>query len=173
MHVAAPAAATEPSVTEIVRGLQPVINEGRALWSEALEGERAALTQTRATQQGQKGPCPEHYKRTWLRTAHRLDDVLKRTAPELDPNALIESIDLKLCPAVCLKVDAYWYYARANKETKENDTIDMTLLAPIPYVRYALIENRLAEFVRQARHEHVAGRVYRDPVTLLQVIDRP
>jgi hypothetical protein len=77
---------------------------------------------------------------------------------------------LVACPSINLKVDAYWQYARANEEPKENDTIDLSLLAPIPYAAYALIEKRLAEFVRQVRHKGLEGRVFKDPVELIEVL---
>lgn len=168
--VVVPGDVTEPSVSAIVRGLQPVIDGGRDLWKEALEGSRVALAQTRDTQRrlGRKGPCPESFKRHWLRTALGLDEILLRSGPGFDPKEIIAHIDLSACPAIDLKVDAYWQYARANEEAQENDTIDLTLLAPIPYAAYALIEKRLAEFVRQAGQGGLGERVFKDPVELIR-----
>lgn len=160
-----------PTAAEMVRGYQSKILSDRDLWREALDGSRFALQQTKNTQRqyAQKGLPPESFKRYWLRTALRLDEVLRRTSGCADVDEIIRRIDLDACPAICLKVDAYWQYARAVINPTENDIADLTLLAPIPYADFSLIEKRMAEFVRQARKPSLLDGMFHDPTALTQL----
>jgi len=141
----------DPTVCDIIRSTFPVLSRGMC-WSHLLDGEREALAKTRETQAsyGQRGLPPAKYKRNWLRTGVRLHKYVNEMAPHLQVEDVLEAMDLSRCPAVSLKVDTYWQYARANKEPQRNDAIDLTLIAPQPYVDFSLIERRLAGFVEQS-----------------------
>jgi hypothetical protein len=123
-----------PTVGGLVRALHGIVNQSPDMWQIALDGERTALEGTRATLKrlGGRGPLPEVVRRHWLRTAHLLDQVLKRIAPECDADALIAGLNLHACPSIQLKLDAYWSYAKANEAPKPHDMIDLMMFAALP-----------------------------------------
>jgi hypothetical protein len=161
-----------PTVGGLVRALHGIVNGSPDMWQIALDGERTMLETTRATlkQLGGRGPLPEVVRRHWLRTAHLLDQVLNRIAPGCDADALIAGLDLKACPSIQFKLDAYWCYAKANEAPKPHDMIDLMMFAALPYTDFALIENRMHEFVRQARPEGAARRWFREPSGLVTAL---
>ena len=168
VEVAVPSPGSQPTATALVRGLAPHVAGGDAAFAEALAGQKHALDVTRDTQRrlGRKGPPTDEIRRHWLRTALRLEDVLRRTEPRFDAREIVEAIDLERCPAIRFKIDSFWLYARANENPPDNDMIDLTLLASIPYAAYSLIEKRLTEYVRQARSDWIGTSVFRSPVDL-------
>ena len=145
---------------------------GNDLWQVALDGSRHALAQTKETQQkhGSKGVVPDNVRRYWLKSAQCLDEVISRMAPELDAGDLLRRIDLDACPAIQLHLDAYWNYAKATEEPKVGDFVDLTMFAALPYSDVALIENRMHEFVRQARRSGYEERMHRDPVAMVEYV---
>ncbi len=161
------------TVTGFVETLGVHLRAGNDLWQVALDGERHALSQTRQTQveHGSRGPLPEIVRRHWLKTALSLDVVIQRMAPDLDADDLLGRIDLDACPALQLKLDAYWNYAKATEEPKTGDFVDLSMFAVLPYADVALIENRMHEFLRQARRSGYEERVHRDPVALVDFVE--
>jgi len=161
-----------PSVVGLVRALHGRVNGSPEMWQMALEGERFALEGTRGTlkQLGGRGPVPETVRRHWLRTAHLLDQVLRRVQPDCDADALIAGINLDACPSIQLKLDAYWCYAKANESPKPHDMIDLMMFAALPHADFALIENRMHEYARQARPGEAARRWFRDPGDLVAAL---
>ncbi len=160
------------TVTAFVETLAAHVQAGNDLWQLALDGERHALAQTRKTQREykSKGPLPDKFRRFWLKSAQSLDELIRRMAPELDAEDLLRRIDLDACPAIQLRLDAYWNYAKANEEPKSGDFVDLTMFAALPYADVALIENRMHEFVRQARRCGYEERVHRDPVAMVDYV---
>jgi hypothetical protein len=161
-----------PTVSNVVRALHDHVRRSPDLWQTALEGERIALEGTRKTLEklGGRGAVPERVRRHWLRSAHFLDKVLQRIAPSADVDGLLAGINLDACPAIQLKLDAYWCYAKANRAPKPGDMIDLMMFAGLPYADFALIENRMHEYVRQARPEEAARRWFRDPIDFVAAI---
>ncbi len=163
-----------PTVVAFVRTLAAYIKAGNDLWRVALDGERHSLAQTRKTQRehGAKGHVPDAYRRFWLKSALGLDTVIRRMAPSLDPDEILRQIDLDACPAIQLKLDAYWNYAKATSEPKAGDFVDLTMFGALPYADVALIENRMHEFGRQAHRSGYQERVHRDAVTMTKYVVR-
>lgn len=160
------------SVVAFVGALARLVRTGNDLWQVALDGERHALDLTRQTQKehGSSGALPEVVRRHWLKSALSLDKVIRRLAPGLDADDLLGRIDLGACPALQLKLDAYWNYAKATEKPKSGDLIDISMFAALPYVDVALIENRMHEFVLQARRSGYGQRVHRDPAALVEFV---
>ncbi len=168
------ASAEKPTVRGFVSALADYVGAGNDLWQIAVEGSRHALHQTRETQRehGSTGRVPDNVRRFWLKSAHGLDGIIRQMAPELDPDDLLQRIDLSRCPALQLHLDAYWNYAKANEELKAGDFVDLTMFAALPYADVALIENRMHEFVRQARRSGYDHRIFRDPVAMVDSVEK-
>jgi hypothetical protein len=105
-----------------------------------------------------------------LRSAHLLDQVLNRIAPDCDADALIAGLNLEACPSIQLKLDAYWCYAKANRSPKPGDMIDLMMFAALAYADLALIENRMHEYVRQTRPAEAKTRWFRDPIDFVAAV---
>src|SRR5262249_59149557 len=106
----------------------------------------------------------------WLKTALMLDRVLRSMDPTVDAAGVLAQVRLEQCPALLLSVDAYWAYAKANAEPKKGDFVDLTMFAVLPYGDVALIERRMHEFVRQVRRNEYEGRVFSDPVAMVESV---
>lgn len=168
-----PAARSEKvTVGGFVDALAAHVRAGEDPWKVALDGSRYALTQTRETQRkhGSKGKLTDGFRRFWLKSAQRLDEVIRRMAPDLDADDLLARIDLDACPALQLHLDAYWSYAKATEEPKAGDFVDLTMFAVLAYADVALIENRMQEFARQARRSGYEERVHRDSAAMVEYV---
>ncbi len=141
-------------------------------WSIALKGESTRLKATRETiaRSGDSKAAPEIARRYFLRSALWIDRVLASCAPNADINALLRGIEWDACPALDLYFRSYWNYAKANREPKQGDFVDLTMFPPLAYTDVGLIENRMHEILRQSRREWDDTRVFRDPVTLVDAV---
>lgn len=167
-------AAGKLTVQSVVRGIAAAVQNGLDAWNEAKSGHEEAVRTTRTTQAryGRPGLPPAHWKRHWLKTALGLDATITLHAPDQNADEIIESMDITRCPAISLKTDVLWQYARRPNEPEENDLIDLATLAPMAYADFTLTEKRLADLVRQSRHPEIAERVHRNPAEFVGALSR-
>lgn len=141
------------SLRSLVRLVRQMRHFSESTYKVGIDGDRHCFQVSRSTAdvlpKGERASSAR--VREWMLHAFPLREIAMSAFPHGDIENALRDIDMRECPGTRLYYSEYLEYVRSKREyDAPSDFFDQSYVAGLAYCDFALVDRRLAEFVRKA-----------------------